>query len=73
MLAKSSTSADILLQDAEIIESRRAVASDILPSLRERFSALQLELAQEKEAVAEIVKCNQEELKDLKAGIAEQG
>ncbi len=49
------------------------MASEILPSLRERFSVLQLELAQEKEAVAEIAKCDQEELKDLKAGIAEQG
>jgi kinetochore protein Spc7/SPC105 len=44
-----------------------------LPTLRRRLEALQSELSHEREAVAEIAECDQEELKELKAATAEQG
>lgn len=61
-----------LLQDQSRIQNLRAETSVLLPNLRERLAALQRELEEEKAAVAEIEDCDQEELKELKAGIAEQ-
>ena len=47
-------------------------ASSILPSLEDRLAALEQELESERKSVAEITACDQEELADLRAGIAEQ-
>ena len=47
-------------------------ARTLLPSLRARQAALQAELEREREAVAELAGCDQQELADYRAAIAEQ-
>ncbi len=59
-------------QDAEKVQELRTIGAQVLPNLRERSAALQIEVAQEKEAVAEVSACDQGELKDLKGAITEQ-
>ena len=44
----------------------------VLPELQERFEALEAELENERNAVAEIAEGDQDELKEYRAAIAEQ-
>lgn len=45
----------------------------LLPDLQSRYEALQRELESERAMVSEIEACDQVELAELKAAIAEQG
>jgi kinetochore protein Spc7/SPC105 len=48
-------------------------SSGLLPELRARQAALAEELQREREAVAELAGCDQDELKELREAISEQG
>jgi hypothetical protein len=47
-------------------------ADSLIPDLKARHAALVEELAREKQVVAEIEACDQEELSEYRAAIAEQ-
>lgn len=63
---------DEMAADAERYRSQLEITSKLVPDLRARHEALKAELAQHRAAVAEIEQCDQEELKELKAGVVEQ-
>lgn len=48
-------------------------ADSLLPQLRAREAALREELIREREAVAELAECDQDELKEMREAINEQG
>ncbi|WVQ86169.1 hypothetical protein IAT38_008337 [Cryptococcus sp. DSM 104549] len=59
-------------EDNERLSAMNEQAAALLPDLRARQAELQAELAREREVVAEIASCDQEELASYKEGIAEQ-
>jgi len=63
---------ELMVQDADRLMELEQAADALLPDLQARLAALQNELEKEREMVREVAECDQEELADLKAGIAEQ-
>ena len=63
---------ELMVQDAGRLAELEQAADALLPDLQARLAALQSELEKEREMVREVAECDQEELADLKAGIAEQ-
>jgi kinetochore protein Spc7/SPC105 len=63
----------LTLQDKERLDSMHEQATALLPDLRARLAALQAELAGEREVVREIEACDQDELRDLREAMTEQG
>lgn len=61
-----------LKEDHFRIQALRTKTAEVLPKLREQYERLQEELANERIEVAKVEECDAEELKELKAGIAEQ-
>jgi len=47
-------------------------ADELLPELQARLESLEAELQKERATVGEIAQCDQDELSDFKAAIAEQ-
>ncbi|WWC72755.1 uncharacterized protein I206_106719 [Kwoniella pini CBS 10737] len=60
-------------EDNDRLTALREQTDSILPDLKARQAALQAELEKERQIVAEIAECDQQELASLKEGIAEQG
>ncbi|WWD20877.1 hypothetical protein CI109_105354 [Kwoniella shandongensis] len=60
-------------EDNDRLSAMNEQVASLLPDLKARQAALQVELAREREIVAEIAACDQQELASYKEGIAEQG
>ncbi|WWC65016.1 uncharacterized protein I303_107630 [Kwoniella dejecticola CBS 10117] len=60
-------------EDNDRLTALNEETESILPALKARQAALQAELERERQIVAEIAECDQQELASLKEGIAEQG
>jgi hypothetical protein len=54
------------MQDEKKVDTMTAEVAEYLPTLRERAIALQAELEREREVVADIEACDQDELQDWK-------
>jgi hypothetical protein len=59
-------------QDAERLDKMDQQAEELLPELQARLKSLEAELQWERAVFADIAGCDQDELADLKAAIAEQ-
>lgn len=58
-------------QDSEHLKALETVADALLPQLESRHAALQAELIKERELARELEKCNQDDLLNLRQGVAE--
>lgn len=63
---------DEMAADAERFRAQLGVSAKLLPDLRSRHEQLKVELASHRAAVEKIEACDRDELKELKAGVAEQ-
>jgi len=64
---------DEMAADAERYKAQLEASTKLLPDLRARHEALKAELAAQRAAVERIEACDQDELRELKEGVAEQG
>ena len=59
-------------QDSRRLDEMEVQVSTVVPELHARYAALEKELERERGIVAEVASCDQAELADYKAAIAEQ-
>ena len=63
---------DGMKQDQERLDTIISQTDEMLPELRARAEALELELVKERKVIEEVANCDQGELEDLRVAMAEQ-